>query len=379
MKRFFFASLQYFKKTDSFLLIISLISSIYGIILIGSSTGSFSSSQSIIQIAATIIGIGLFVMFSLIDIDIFADKSKWMYVFCILFICTLIPWGVADNTGNRAWLRFGAVGVQPAEIVKIPYAIVLAKTLIQAKEKHGVNSPLTIIKSVIVFAILFVLIIVISSDLGSALVYFFMFAVVLFLGGVSLWWFAAGAGILAALIPIIWTQFLSENQINRILAPYDSSIDPTGLEVTWQANQSKAAIANGGLTGQGLFHGTMTQSGSVPQQHTDFIFSAAGEELGFIGCMVIVALLVIIIARCVYVGVKSNYSLGLLFCSAIGAMFLFQTLENIGMCLGLTPVVGLTLPFFSYGGSSVITNYAAIGIVAGIKMRPKPASFRRLY
>ena len=132
MKRFFSASLKYFRNTDIFLLAIGLIASVYGIVLIASTTGSFGSSQCIIQIAATIIGIGLFVLLSLIDIDIFADKSKWIYVFCILFICTLIPWGVADDTGNKAWLRFGSVGIQPAEIVKVPYAIVLSKILVQS-------------------------------------------------------------------------------------------------------------------------------------------------------------------------------------------------------------------------------------------------------
>jgi rod shape determining protein RodA len=120
----------------------------------------------------------------------------------------------------------------------------------------------------------------------------------------------------------------------------------------------------------------MTQRHLIPAQQTDFIFSAVGEELGFIGCMLVVLLLVLIISRCIYTGIKSNNPLGLLVCVGIAAMLIMQMLENIGMCLGVLPVIGITLPFFSYGGSSIVTCFAAMGIVSGIKMRPKPVRFR---
>jgi len=122
----------------------------------------------------------------------------------------------------------------------------------------------------------------------------------------------------------------------------------------------------------------MTQRGLIPAQHTDFIFSAVGEEFGFVGCMIVVILLVVIIIRCIYVGVKSNNSLGMLVCVGLASMFIIQMVENIGMCLALLPVIGITLPFFSYGGSSIVTCFAALGIVSGIKMRPKTARFRTL-
>jgi rod shape determining protein RodA len=120
----------------------------------------------------------------------------------------------------------------------------------------------------------------------------------------------------------------------------------------------------------------MTQSGAVPKQNTDFIFSVAGEELGLIGCLLIIGLLLAIIIRCIYVGIKSNNTLGLLVCVGLSSMLIAQMFENIGMCLGLTPVIGLTLPFFSSGGSSIVTMFAAMGVVSGIKMRPKPMRFR---
>ena len=380
MKRFFLWLGRYLKQTDKVLLILCLLASTYGIVLIASVTGGFSSSSTIIQIVATVLGVGLFILFSSFDTDTLTDNARLLFILSVLFLLTLIPFGEGyDDTGNRAWLRFGRIGIQPAELIKVTYAITLAKVFVSAREKHGINSPLTILKTAAVFGVLFVLIVVISSDLGSALIYLFMFIVLLFAAGVSLWWFAAGAGALVAIAPLLWNFVLRTDQKDRIMAPYFPSVDTSGLGILWQTNQSKAAIANGGFIGQGLFHGTMTQSGSVPQQYTDFIFTAAAEELGFIGCIAVAVILLLIIARCVYVGIKSNYSMGYLLCFVFGAMLLSQMLINIGMCLGLTPVVGLTLPFFSYGGSSVITSYAAMGIVAGIKMRPKPESFRYSY
>ena len=177
--------------------------------------------------------------------------------------------------------------------------------------------------------------------------------------------------------PYIFYNLLTETQRNRILAPYDPSIDPTGLGVLWQTNQSKMALASGQIFGSGLYHGTQTQDGSIPYQHTDFIFAVAGEELGMVGCLAIIILLTAIIVRCVRIGLRSQSSLGALVCIGIAAMLAFQTLENIGMCIGVAPVIGLTLPFFSYGGSSIVTIFAAMGIVSGIKMRPKPSMFLR--
>ena len=357
------------------LLALCIISSVYGLVLIRSVTLNGSGSEMAVQTGALILGVILYVLASLFDIGSLADKPKTLIVISLLFIAMLIPWGVTIG-GNKAWLRFAGIGIQPAEVVKIPFTIVIASYISSFKSKRTLDSPLSIMKLVLIFGMFFAVIIVTSSDLGSALVYFFILAVMMFVAGVKLRWFLVGAVAIGAMIPVVWYRVLSPKQIERILAPFDPTIDPTGLNATWQTTLSKLAISEGGFTGQGLFNGNMTQNGRVSQQSTDFIFSAAGEELGFVGCFLIIALLVLLIIRCIYVGVKSNSSLGLLICTGIAAMFIFQTFENIGMCLGLTPVIGLTLPFFSYGGSSIVTNFIAMGIVAGIKMRPKPLRFR---
>jgi rod shape determining protein RodA len=358
-----------------FLFALCAISAVYGIVLISSAGGG---SVVAVQIIALVLGVIAYVLMSLIDIDIIADKSKLLVIFSVALISTLFIWGEAGDTGNKAWLRFGGIGIQPAEIVKIPFAIVIAHMITEFKARRSLNSPLAVLQIVAVFGLMFAMILVSSGDLGSALVYVFILLSIMFLGGVRMRWFMAGAAALAAAGPFIWSNLLSDRQRARIMAPFDPTIDPTGLDIKWQASHSKMAIAAGKFSGQGLYKGALTQSGMIPHQETDFIFSAAGEELGFIGCFLIILLLIVIIGRCVYVGIRSNSTLGLLVCVGMTAMLIFQTLENIGMCLGLAPVIGLTLPFFSYGGTSIVTVFAAMGVVSGIKMRPKPARFRTM-
>lgn len=165
---------------------------------------------------------------------------------------------------------------------------------------------------------------------------------------------------------------MREDQYNRIMMIFDPSIDPTGQGVRWQTKLSLQAITNGGLSGQGLYNGTMVRSSSIPAQHTDFIFSAIAEELGILGCVTVLLLLTAIVVRCLYVGVKSGNYMNRIICVGIASMLLFQILINVGMCLGVLPVIGLTLPFVSYGGTSVFTMFMAMGIVSGIHMRPAP-------
>lgn len=374
MRRVGRAILDYLKKADLLLLALCVISTIFGIVLIYSATESTSTGpwQYVsIQLAAMVIGIFLFIIFSIIDVETIADRWKWLFAFNIIFIGILFFFGTGEQSvGSSSWLRFGPIGgIQPAEVVKITFIILMAKQMHHLREYKDLNSFFSIAQLAIHFGIMFLLILVAAQDLGTALVYLFIFAVMLYAGGVKLRWFALGGAVLACLVPLAWKFFLRDYQKQRILAPYDPSIDPNHVDITWQSYRSKIAIASGKWTGLGLGQGTQTQSGSIPEQHTDFIFTVAGEELGFIGCLVVFLLLALIIIRCIYVGVKARNYLSALVCLGIASMLIFQSLENIGMCLGLTPVIGLTLPFFSYGGSSIITLFAAMGFICGIKMR----------
>jgi len=376
VKKFWKAVKDYLKSSDQFLLALGIICTVFGIVMIHSVT--HSGQYIAIQAIAMALGIVMFVLFSAVDVDIIADKSVLLYIICLVFISLLIPFGVAGDSGNKAWIRFGPIGIQPAEVTKFLFIIIMGKLMISLHDRKGsISKPLSVALMLAAFGVIWGLIVVVSADLGSALVYFFIFAVMLFVGGLSIWWFLGGAAALAAAVPYLWNHFLNDNQKARILVPYDSSVDPSGLGIGWHANQSVSAISGGGLTGQGLGQGKMTQSGNMPGQHTDFIFSAIGEELGFVGCAVVVILLLVLIIRCFWVATHCNYPLGMLVASGIGAMFTAQMVENVGMCLKLTPVIGLTLPFFSYGGSSILTNFIAIGIVSGIKMRSRSQRMSR--
>jgi len=383
MKTIIRAILKFFSEADIFLLVLSLASTVLGILMISSIMRNHESGGGAlyVQIGAMLIGVALFVLFSYIDIDIIADKSRILLVFSALFISTLYFWGVGgETTGNRAWLRFFDIGIQPAEVVKIPFIIIIARMISNFKERKSLNSFMSMLRIGLVFTFLFTLILVISADLGSASVYAFILISMLFVGGVKLRWFAIVGGAVAAVFPLFWVNYMTDRQRARIIAPFaPDMLDPDFYaEIAWQAEQSLKAIASGGFLGQGLGNGHMTQRQLIPAQHTDFIFSAVGEELGFVGCMLVVALLVSLVIRIVYVGIKSNNSLGLLVCIGIAAMLIMHTVENIGMCLGILPVVGISLPFLSYGGSSIVTYLAAVGIVSGIKMRPKPVRFRTM-
>ena len=238
-------------------------------------------------------------------------------------------------------------------------------------KQNKISAPTTILQIGGVTLFLFVLIIAASEDLGVALQYIFIFVIMAFVGGVSFVWFLGALGALAAAAPTIWTH-LSDDRRNRILVLFDASIDPNAQNERYQVNRSIRALQNGGIRGQGLYNGTMVQSSSLPMQRNDFIFSAIGEELGMLGCLAVLLLLSAVIIRIIHVGIKSGNYMNRLICVGIAGMMASQILINVGVCLGLVPVIGLTLPFFSYGGSSLITTFLAMGIVSGINMRPAP-------
>ena len=164
---------------------------------------------------------------------------------------------------------------------------------------------------------------------------------------------------------------MDDYQKNRILALFNPELDPYGRGVLWQTNLSKEALRNGGLVGMGLLNGEQTNT-YLPASHTDSIFSSIGEQLGLVGCLITLALLLAIVVRILYVGFRSPDYMNRLICIGMASVFLFQIIINVGVCLGLIPVIGLTLPFISYGGSSILTAFMAVGFVSGIKMRPAP-------
>lgn len=382
MKKFSPYIKDFLKRADTTLLALCLICAIFGIVVIASATATLKEGSTryiIVQLTSLLIGLGLFTLFTVLDIDIIADKWAVLILFEVFLVLLLLtPLGAGDSVGNRAWLRFGFVGVQPAEVIKIPFIIVLARQLTYLRTYKSLNSVFSVGQLLVHLIFVIGLIVGISRDMGSALVFLFIFIVMLFVAGLRYYWFVAGLAAAAAVTPFFWFHVLNDRYRDRIMAPYDMSIDPTGHDIRWQTNQSRIALASGQLKGTGLYNGRQTQSGALPEKQTDFIFSVIGEELGMIACVIVILLLLAIIFRCVYIGIKSKNTMSMLICFGVAGWLTFQTFENIGMCIGIAPVIGITLPFFSYGGSSLFSLFAAMGVVSGIKYRPKPERFRSL-
>lgn len=376
MRSIFRAIGEFFKKADMILLSLCITATIYGVVAISSATNYGGSARYVtVQLVALLLGIVCYVIFSLIDVDIIAERREILIIASVLFISMLFIWG--DNQqGNRSWLNFSFLpfNIQPAEFCKIPFILILAKTL--SVKQNKISSPVTVLQLGAITVFFFLLIILASDDIGVSLQYIFIFVFMAYAGGVNIIWFVGAIAALLVAAPFLWT-FLRTDLQERILVLFDSSIDPKAIGVRYQMNCSLRALQNGGISGQGLYNGTMVQSGTLPMRHNDFIFSSIGEELGMIGCMAVLLLLGGIIIRIIYVGIKSGNFMNRLICVGIAGMLATQVILNVGMCLGVLPVIGLTLPFFSYGGTSIVTMFIAMGIVSGINMRPAPDSNAR--
>lgn len=355
------------------LLALCTICTIFGIICIYSITVlSGSAKYVIVQTFAMFLGIAAFVIFTVIDPDIIADKWIYITIFNVIFILGLLIFGQGDEVGSRAWYRFLGIGVQPSEIVKVFFIVLMAKQITNYKEQHTLNEFRSVFKMAMHWFLYFALLVFITNDLGSALIFLAIFVVMLVCAGIAWYWLGIAAAAVVALIPLMWNFVLHDYQKNRILAPYiPDVVDPTGQGITWQTNKCKDALASGRWTGVGFGEGSFAQS-SYNARHTDCIFASIGEELGMIACIAIIVLLVIVIIRCCVIGIRSGSPFGTLICFGVATAVAFQTFINIGMCIGITPVIGITLPFFSYGGSSIVAMYAAVGLVSGVKYRPKP-------
>lgn len=352
---------------DLWLFILSCIASVIGLVLIYSATCSDSPAKYLsVQGLAIVIGIIAYAILSLTDISYVSSSWKLLYIANILLISSLFVFGIDGGTGNRSWIRFGSVGIQPAEIGKILLILTFAKHV--SLLSKNLSSFYAVFRLCAHFIIISGLVFASSRDLGMVLAYIFISVVMLFTAGIDKKWIISAAVIVAAAAPLIWNS-LGKFQQNRILVVINPSIDAA---TAWHAEQSKIALGSGQVLGTGYLQGNQTQFNRLPEKHTDFIFSVAGEEFGFVGCLVILIVLTAIIMRIFFIASCCDDKFSYLVCIGIGSMIMFQTIINVGMCVALTPVIGLTLPFISYGGSSVLTMFVSVGIVSGIKMKAKP-------
>lgn len=380
MRRYLEELRDFTKKGDILLLMMCVILASAGVVCIASATSADKFGGNFKYLAIQMVSIGLGVMMyalvSSIDLDFLSEHRGAMVAFNCILLLLLIPFGTDNNTGNRSWIHFPGVpvNIQPAEICKITYIIIMASVM--SSHQNRISHPVSIMHMGIHLALLVGLNLALSSDMGVSLIFVFIFIGMTFAGGVSIWWFALAIGSIAAAFPILW-QFLGQYQRNRILILFDPTIDPQGINERYHSKINLQSLTGGGLTGQGLFSGNRTQGGALFAQHTDYIFSSMGEELGFLGCVVIMLAEFAIIARCVYVGIHCQDYMRRLVCYGAASALMFQLMINVGMCIGVMPVIGLTLPLISYGGSSVVTIFAMLGLVSGAHARPSSLSHER--
>ena len=365
-------------QADHLLLTLCVAANLYGIALIYSATRWKAAFHSfpIKQGVAMVIGIVLYFIVSQFNIELLKDKWRWVMVGCTLLLLLLLSPLGTNNAGNRAWLAIPGFpfNLQPAEIIKLFFTILLARLIVKYKEENTLSNPISIVKLALLLLYFFGLIVVISKDAGSALIYIFIFAFMLWAGGVKKYWFAIGFTALAVVGTVGWRLLPAGNRWKeRIMVCIDHSYDQRG--VGFHQVRSYLALRSGGFTGQGFLNGTLVQSkygSALPERYNDFIFSSCAQELGLVGCAVILLLLAAIILRCLYVASVAGDEFSALVCVGYSGMLITQVGLNIGMCLYVMPVIGITLPFFSYGGSSIMTMYITMGIISGIHTRSRP-------
>ena len=353
-------------RSDLVLVAAALTASGLGAVLVHSATRAEAGSAYFVRHLITLV-VGLLVAFVVVRLDrsILRALAPVAYLAGVVgLVLVLTPLG-AEVNGSRSWIRApGGFSLQPSELAKVGLCVALPMILAPAAERRQRPRAREILVAGLVTGVP-VLLVMAQPDLGSALVLVALALGVLVMSGAAWPWLLAvlTAGV-AAVTAAFTTPLLSPYQRDRLTAFLDPTADPQGIG--YQTQQVRAAISGGGLGGQGLYSGEQTGSGAIPFQETDFIFSVAGEELGFVGAAFVVLLLGLVVARIVLAGVRSADPFVQLVCWGVATWFAVQSVENIGMNLGLLPVTGLPLPFLSYGGSSMLACWVALGVVVAV-------------
>lgn len=382
---------SFWQQGDRLLLALCLLASGYGLVLIFSATRYLGEADGlrcmIVQTVAILLGVVIYMLMSSVDIELFVEKSwKWLLLFNVVINALVrTPLGIEVN-GNRSWLHIPGfpVNLQPAEIAKLTFVLLLAWQMNRLQEK-GISKPSSVFQVAGYTLFMFGVVAVTSGDFGMGLTYLAIFVIMAWSAGVKKRWFLLALVVCVVGAVLIWPHVKDLYFMKRFTVVIDhitgnpDTIYEQTLDQGWQQTRSILAIGSGGLTGMGYLQGIQTQNSyksSLPARETDEIFAVCGEEFGMIGCLLLLVMLAAIILRCIWVARRACSPQSALIAMGYGGMLLAQVGVNVGMCLYVFPVVGLTLPFISYGGSSIVTMYAAMGIVSSIKMRSLPSWLR---
>jgi rod shape determining protein RodA len=322
------------------------------------------------------IAIGLVLLLGVVSLD-----HRWVrivaplvYVLSVAGLVLVLTMGSTIN-GSRSWLRLGGLSIQPSELAKLAVVIGMALVLAERSSARWQRRVGTVdVLLMLAIAGIPAVLILLQPDLGTMLVLAATVFGVLAVSGARRRWLAAvllSAGGVA--VVGLAGGVLKAYQVDRFLAFVNPDLDPRGAG--YNVEQARIAIGNGGLLGQGLFHGSQTRAGFVPEQQTDFVFTVAGEELGLVGAGLLIALLGLVIWRALVIARRADDVFGRVAAAGIACWFGFQAFQNIGMCLGIMPVTGVPLPFVSYGGSSLFAGMLAVGLLQNIHVRSQVPSY----
>lgn len=352
---------SYFRGVDWALITCVLSLSVIGFFVIYSATVHGGEMAELWRKQIFWFGISLITMwvFSKIDYRFWLEASYIFYVVSIISLLVVLFIGDQTN-GARRWIKLGFISYQPSELAKLSVLLVLARYIgSQTIELYFLRRFFLLLSLLIVPLLL----ILKQPDLGSALLLIPVSFILMYVGGIRVRWLAWVGLTALASAPLIW-HFLKDYQRERLAVFIDPQDDPLGAG--YNIIQSVIAIGSGGISGKGYMQGTQTQLSFIPEHHTDFIFSVVGEEWGFVGCVFVLGFYYFMIQRIFEISKKARDREGALLALGIAGMFTVQIIINVGMTVGLLPVTGLTLPFISYGGSSLMFSYAAIGILLNI-------------
>ncbi len=360
------------KNVEWSLLIVAIILCTIGLVALFSATQSTDYDEFNKQCIWLIVSLVIMGAIMLIDYETLINISPILYgIFIILLIAVLFT---SPVNGATSWFDIGFFSFQPGEFAKVFVILFLALAIskIQERNKSDINKPTRLL---ILLAILGVpvLLIIKQPDYGTAAAFIIATALMLITAGIDKKYIIITAAIVAISIPILYNFVLPEHAKKRIDIFLNPESDPRGSG--YNIIQSKLAIGAGGLTGMGLLKGNQTQLGFLYPKTTDFIFAVIGEEMGFIVAGSVIILYVFLITKCLYVAKTAKDETGALIASGITGVFLFHMFENIGMVMGLLPITGVPLPFISYGGSSLITNFICIGLLLNISSKRQKTIF----
>lgn len=354
---------DFFRESDKFLLLLCLFASSYGCVAVFSTTYYMETFRPVlVQVLCMILGLFAAMVISVIDYENLL--KRWYLVGLLGLIPVLLTFFIGfapEGTDDKAWLDLGITTFQPSELLKICFIVTFAAHI--RRIKPNINKlkyliPLCLHGAAPIILIHF------QGDDGSALVFAVMVLFMMWAGGVSWKYFLLAFSAAIAASPFVYFFVMNEDQRKRITLIFDINADIK--EIGYQQWRGRMALANGGLTGQGFLKGDLTQAGVIPESRNDFIFTSIGEEFGFLGCMAVILLLAAICLRCIRIARICPNNGGKYICVGIFAMLFAQAVINIGMCTSVLPVIGVTLPFFSSGGTSLLCLFLGIGLVLNV-------------